>query len=90
MNIEEFITIEEAMTLSGYTRRNITDLCKKGKLPGARKMGKQWLVPKQALENYTPGPRGFAAVWEKIRAEEAALRDEIKGAVDEARGGDEE
>ena len=72
MDIQEFISVEEAAELSGYGKWNITLLCRQGKLDGAVKVGKVWLIPRKAIENYKPGPQGFAAVWAHRRAAQNA------------------
>lgn len=58
--IDDFISMSEAVEISGYSRRQITRLCADGHLPSARKLGNRWLVPKQELLDYTPGPKGPA------------------------------
>ena len=72
MDIQEFISVEEAAELSGYGKWNITLLCRQGKLDGAVKVGKVWLIPRKAIEDYKPGPQGFAAVWAHRRAAQTA------------------
>ncbi len=70
MDIKDFISVEEAVKISGYKKRNITYLCNKGDLPGAVMIGHCWLIPRKSVEEYTPGPQGFAAIKErKIKAE---------------------
>lgn len=76
MDIKEYISVEEAAELSGYGKWNITLLCRQGKLEGAVKIGKVWLIPKKALEEYKPGPQGFAAVWAHRRAAQQATQPE--------------
>ena len=84
MDIDNFISMEEAVKISGYKRSNLAYLCRNGLLEGARKIGNHWLIPREVLENYKPSPRGFAVVWERRRAKEAALNDEIKSALEQA------
>ena len=63
MDIDDYVSVAEAVTLTGYKQANITLLCRQGKLPGARKLGpRQWLIPRQALLDYRAGPRGQGAV----------------------------
>lgn len=59
-NVDEFLSMPDAVALSGYSRRQIVRLCADGHLPSARKLGDRWLVPKQELLDYTPGPKGPA------------------------------
>lgn len=61
-NVKDFISVQEAAQISGYNKRTITYLCNRGDLPGAFKIGHQWLIPKKAIKNYKPGPQGFAAI----------------------------
>ena len=72
MDIQEFISVEEAAELSGYGKWNITLLCRQRKLDGAVKVGKVWLIPRKAIKDYKPGPQGFAAVWAHRRAAQNA------------------
>ena len=61
MDISNYITISEACPLLGVNRQQATRLCREGKLPGAVKMGENWLIPRASAEAYQPGPKGFAA-----------------------------
>ncbi len=65
MDITSYIPITEAVTVMGVQRHHIARLCREGKLPGAVKMGTEWLIPRTSAEGYTPGPQGFAAHPEK-------------------------
>lgn len=58
--VDDFLSMPEAVELSGYSRRQIVRLCANGDLPSARKLGDRWLVPRQELLDYTPGPKGPA------------------------------
>lgn len=59
-HIDEFLSMSEAVEISGYSRRQLTRLCTDGHLPNARKFENRWLVHKQELLDYTPGPKGPA------------------------------
>ena len=61
MDIDEYISITEACPLLGVNRQQATRLCREGKLSGARKMGPNWVIPRETAEAYVPGPKGFAA-----------------------------
>ena len=58
--VDDFLSMPEAVELSGYSRRQIVRLCANGDLPSARKLGDRWLVPRQELLDYSPGPKGPA------------------------------
>ena len=70
-SIDDYISLSEAAKLFGHYKNFWARLCRQGELPGARKMGRIWVVPRESVQNYTPGSQGFAAV--KKRAEEAAV-----------------
>ena len=57
----DYIDMETAMELTGYSAVNIRLLCRQGKIAGAVKVGRRWLIPKDGLLAYVPGPQGFAA-----------------------------
>ena len=82
MDIQEFISIEEAAQKLDYEKSSVTLLCRQGKLDGAVKIGGRWLVPRATIENYVKAPQGFAAIWkrrreaEKLEAENYVLSDD--------------
>lgn len=45
--------------MSKYSAKHIRHLCATGKIEGAVLMGKTWVLPLDALDDYKPGPRGF-------------------------------
>lgn len=57
----DMITTKEAAAIIGYLPRSVKTLCQRGKLPGARKVGRDWLIPRASAEGYVKGPQGFAA-----------------------------
>lgn len=56
-----YYTTSQASRVMKLTRQHIAHLCRKGELPGAALVGHTWLIPFDAVENYIPGPKGFAA-----------------------------
>ena len=85
--LEGFITPKEAALILHKTSDYIRKLCANGELPGAYKFGSAWLIPQSAVDNFKPKPRGFAAFWEKYRAEQSALQEELHTAIkNEGRG----
>ena len=78
MKLEEYLTTAEAAEMMGLTRQHVAFLCKSGELPGARKRGNTWLIPRDSVKTYKPGLQGFAAVWKNRREEEKKLAAEIK------------
>jgi excisionase family DNA binding protein len=45
----DFVTVEDAALRAGVSRQRVRLLCKQGRLPGARRFGRDWLVPVQGL-----------------------------------------
>ena len=58
MDISEYIPSVEAAQRMGKAHSYIRDLCRQGKLPGAVKAGRNWLIPRASVEGYVPLPRG--------------------------------
>ena len=62
---EGYVSSAEAAGILGFGEQHVRLLCARGKLRGAKKVGRNWIVPRAALSEYTPGPMGFAAHPEK-------------------------
>ena len=82
MNIDDVMSVEEAAKILGYRNSSITLLCRQGKMPGAFRLGHQWVIPKETVRDYKRSPRGFAGMWENRRKAENALI-ETQGLEDE-------
>lgn len=59
--MEDIVSASDAAAIIGVTRRQVGYLCRGGKLPGAVKIGPNWIIPRASAESYVPGPQGFAA-----------------------------
>ena len=77
-DIEEYVTSSEASAMIGKQARVIAQLCQDGKLPGAKKIAKTWMIPRESLLNYTPGPRGPKPKKARLAAERAAFLNQAK------------
>jgi excisionase family DNA binding protein len=78
MNLDEYITITEAAQILNKTVSMIGRLCRAGKLSGAEKKGNAaWLIPRAAVESYTPGKRGPRTKKERLTGELADIRAEL-------------
>lgn len=56
--IEDYLTSVEAGELIGRGKNMIAKLCQAGRLPGAKKIGLNWLIPREAVLAYQPLKRG--------------------------------
>ena len=50
--VSEYLTIDEVCVLLKLGKRTVYDLCREGKLPGAAKIGNQWRVNRQQLDEW--------------------------------------
>ena len=48
MNLEDLIPIAEYARMIGKETITVADKCRRGTLPGARKIGRDWFVPRDA------------------------------------------
>lgn len=48
MNLEDMIPIAEYARKIGKATITVADKCRRGALPGAQKIGRDWFVPKNA------------------------------------------
>ena len=48
MNLDDLIPIAEYARKIGKATISVADKCRRGFLPGARKIGRDWFVPKDA------------------------------------------
>jgi hypothetical protein len=83
--LEEMITTEQAAQMLGRDKTHIAFLCRRGMLRGAKKVSRDWLIPKASVTNYQPGETGFAAVWKKRRSGKNTLKAEIQQAIEAAK-----
>ena len=67
--IEGYMTSKQAAEYLKRSDALIRKLCKAGKLAGATKAGNTWLIPEKTIKTYTPGPKGFAYMWQRIKEE---------------------
>ena len=83
---EEFVSVQEAANIMGLDRSRVGRLCREGRFPGAAKVGSSWIIPREAVLNHKPLPPGVKSRSERVKAEQAALREEIAAAVSAAKG----
>ena len=83
---EEFVSVQEAAHIMGLDRSRVGRLCREGRFPGAAKVGSSWIIPREAVLNHKPLPPGVKSRSERLKAEQAALREEVAAAVSAAKG----
>ena len=84
--MEEFMTVEEAAKYLKRTKSLVCKICRDGGFPDVRRVGQRmWLIPRNSVMNYKPGPQGFAAKKALRDAEKAALLAEINTIIKSAK-----
>lgn len=87
MNLrEEFVSVQEAANIMGLDRSRVGRLCREGRFPGAAKVGSSWIIPREAVLNHKPLPPGVKSRSKRVKAERAALREEVEAAISAAKG----
>ena len=72
--LEGYMTVKEAARYLNRSESLVRKLCSQGKIKGAIKIGTNWLIPKKAIVRYTPGPKGFAVMWARLKSEQMKLK----------------
>ena len=86
MSDKDLLSVTEASGIMGLGRSQVLRLCNQNRLHGAQKIGNTWVIPRVSVETYEPGPQSFTTVWERRKAEQAALREKVAAAVSAAKG----
>jgi excisionase family DNA binding protein len=50
--VDELLTVAEAAARAGVTAQRVRLLCKQGRIPGARRFGRDWLIPVQGVDHW--------------------------------------
>ena len=83
--IEDCISAREAAVILNVDSSRVLVLCRQGRFTGARKFGRDWVIPREAVENFKRLPPGgrknLKQQHEEDKALIAAVREELKGAV---------
>ncbi len=61
--MEELVTAKEYAKMIGTSVRIVQRLCDQERIPGAKKYGRDWLIPADARP--IPGKKGPRAEWER-------------------------
>ena len=83
---QDYVSANEAAGMLGVTRNRIGRLCLDGRFEGAIKVSRSWIIPREAVLNHKPLPPGVKSRSERVKAERAALREEVAAAVSVSKG----
>ena len=53
----EYLTTPQAAAKLGLTTGRVRQLAIAGELPGAKRFGRDWMIPKEAVEKSLPRPK---------------------------------
>ena len=70
---DDYVTTAEAAQLIGKGVSMIARLCQDGKLPGAKKIAKTWLIPRGAVLTYKPERGRPRTKKQRLAAERAEI-----------------
>ena len=79
---EDYLSVTEAANVMGKGRNLVGKLCRAGRFSGAVQIGTTWIIPREAVLNYTPGKRGVKpgtpSKKAKLAAERAAILEKAR------------
>ena len=82
---EHLISASEAGVMLGISTVRMNVLLRQGRFAGAAKIGRNWIIPREAVENFQRLKPGVKSKTKQRKAEDealiAAVREELKGAV---------
>ena len=81
-----YVDAPDAAKMLNVSQTRVRRLCREGRFPGAAKVGSSWIIPREAVLNHKPLPPGVKPRSERVKAEQAALREEIEAAISAAKG----
>jgi hypothetical protein len=85
MDLGEYMTVAETAKKLKKSVPMITLLCRKGHFSGVVKLTTgAWLIPRAAVESYTPGKRGPRTKKERLSAELSGIREEMTNSKGES------
>ena len=81
-----YVDAPDAAKMLNVSQTRVRRLCREGRFPGAAKVGSSWIIPREAVLNHKPLPPGVKSRSERVKAEQAALREEVAAAISAAKG----
>ena len=71
MGVYNYLTIAEVAQKINLSKNHVTRLCREGRLEGAVKVGRAWLIPNEAVEAYSKDNSKFIQAWGRRRLKQA-------------------
>ena len=70
---EQLISAPDAGKILGLTAVRVGVLCRQGRFNGAEKIGRNWVIPREAVENFKRLPPGVKSKTKQQQKEDKAL-----------------
>ena len=52
IEIDDLLSVPEAAKVLGVDRTRVNVLCRQGRFAGAAKIGRNWVIPREAVDNF--------------------------------------
>ena len=85
--VDDLWSVSEAAKELGVDRTRANILCRQGRFAGAAKIGRNWVIPREAVENFQRLKPGVKSKTKQQREEDRTLiaqtLEELKGSVND-------
>lgn len=71
--IADLVSVPEAAKMLNVDRTRVNILCRQGRFDGAAKIGRNWVIPREAVENFKRLPPGVKSKTKQQQKEDKAL-----------------
>ena len=76
---EQLISAPEAGKILGLTAVRVGVLCRQGRLDGAEKIARNWVIPRSSVENFKRLPPGGSKNLKQQHEEDKAMIERLRG-----------
>ena len=88
---DDYVSVHDAAIMLNVDRTRVNRLLYQGRFEGAVKIARNWVIPREAVENFQRLKPGVKSKTKRQKAEDeammAAVREQLKGAkADDERG----
>ena len=82
---DDYVSVHDAAIMLNVDRTRVNRLLYQGRFEGAVKIARNWVIPREAVENFQRLKPGVKSKTKQQKAEDeamiAAVREQLKGAV---------
>ena len=88
---DDYVSVHDAAIMLNVDRTRVNRLLYQGRFEGAVKIARNWVIPREAVENFQRLKPGVKSKTKRQKAEDeammAAVREQLKGAVSDGERG---